>query len=296
MIGVSCVARVDSFGGGTVSLKKGQLVFFDTTVRARDDPLAIILQGLFAQKENRGQKLQEYYRNGSWAEKILVPVENVHPLPEEMLEKYGAAKLTEINTALVPYGGLLAGGLEPGQKVMIQPATGHFGAAGVAVAIAMGATVYAVGRNSSILNSLVEKLGKRVIPVVVKGTEEDISVYQKLQVDMILNIYPRGAPAEAITWGFEALKSMGTLVLMGGTHDNLTLKYDEVMHKNITIKGVQMYPQSAVGKMIRLIQGGLLDLDVFEQKAFKLDQILDGVEYAASKENRGWLYSTVLEI
>src|SRR5579859_5590419 len=133
MVGVSCVGRVDSFGEGTVSLKKGQLVFFDTTVRARDDPLAIILQGLFAQKENGGQKLQEYYRNGSWAEKILVPVENVHPIPEELLEQYGAAKLTEMNTAVVPYGGLLAGELEPGEKVMIQPATGHFGAAGVAV-------------------------------------------------------------------------------------------------------------------------------------------------------------------
>src|SRR2546423_9430929 len=133
-----------------------------------------------------------------------------------------------MNTALAPYGGLLAGGLGPGQKVMIQPAAGRFGAAGVAAAIAMGATVYAVGRNSSILDSLVEKLGKRVVPVVVKGTEEDISVYQKLQVDMILNIYPRGAPAEAITWGFEALKPMGMLILMGGTHDNLTLKYEEV--------------------------------------------------------------------
>jgi alcohol dehydrogenase len=255
-----------------------------------------MLQGLFATEDNGGQKVQEYYRNGSWAEKVLVPVENVHPIPEELLNKFGVAKLTQINVALVPYGGFLSGGLEPGQKVMIQPATGHFGAAGVAVAIAMGATVYAVGRNSSILNSLVEKLGKRVIPVPVKGTEEDKSVYDKLQVDMILNIYPRGAPVENVAWGFEALKPGGTLVLMGGIHDDIALSYEQVMQKNTTVKGQFMFHSSAVGKMIELVQGGLLDLDIFEEKTFKLDEILDAVKYAASEDNRGWLYSTVLEI
>lgn len=204
--------------------------------------------------------------------------------------------MTQINVCLVPYGGLLAGGLEPGQNVMIQPATGHFGAAGVAVAVAMGATVYAAGRNTWILKSLVEKLGKRVIPVNIKGTEEDKSVYEKLQVDMILNIYPVGAPVENVRWGFEALKPGGTLVLMGGIFDNFSLAYDQVMQKSITVKGNFMYPPEAVGKMIRLVQGGLLDLDVFEEKTFKLDQVLDAVEYAASNENRGWLYCPVLEI
>jgi alcohol dehydrogenase len=113
---------------------------------------------------------------------------------------------------------------------------------------------------------------------------------------MILNIYPRGAPVENVAWGFEALKPGGTLVLMGGIHDDIALSYEQVMQKNTTVKGQFMFHPSAVGKMIGLVQGGLLDLDIFEEKTFKLDEILEAVEYAASEDNRGWLYSTVLEI
>ena len=107
---------MEALGPGAVAFKPGQLVFFDCTVRARDSPQTIMLQGLFAAEQNGGQKLQSYWRNGAFAEKILVPLENIHPLPESLLEKYTPAQLSEINSTLVPYGGLLAGNLEPGQK------------------------------------------------------------------------------------------------------------------------------------------------------------------------------------
>lgn len=38
----------------------------------------------------------------------------------------------------MPYGGLLAADLRPGETVPISGATGHFGSAAVAVALAMG--------------------------------------------------------------------------------------------------------------------------------------------------------------
>lgn len=115
-IGVSCIGRIDSLGAGSVALKPGQLVFFDTTVRARDNPFSIMLQGLFAAEQDGGQKLQSYWRNGAFAEKVLVPIENVHLLPEYLLERYSPCKLSILNTTLVPYGGLLAGNLEAGQR------------------------------------------------------------------------------------------------------------------------------------------------------------------------------------
>jgi alcohol dehydrogenase len=291
--GVSCIGRILELGPGAVKLDPGQLVFFDTTVRARDEPYTIMLQGLFAAE----QKLQTYWRNGAFAEKVLVPLENIHPIPEAMLERYGAAKLSEMNTTLVPYGGFLAGGLQAGGRVMIQPATGHFGAAGVAVAVAMGASaVLAVGRNKDVLSSLVEKFGPRVHPVVITGTQEDKEIYGALKpVDMTLNIYPAGSSVESIVHGLGALKSGGTLVFMGGVQDAVPLPYGQLMQRCITVKGQFMYPSSAVAKMIGMIEGGLLDLTAFEEKAFKLDDVLEAVEYSASKENRGWLSSTVLE-
>ena len=253
-----------------------------------------MLQGLVA--AGNAEKLQSYWRNGAFAEKVLVPIENVFPVPESLLEKFSPAQLLVMNSTLVPYGGFLSANLEPGQKAMVQPATGHFGAAGVAVAIAMGAaTVYAVGRNQVVLNELVKRFGTRVKPVIVQGTEADKAIYEKLQVDMTLNIYPSGTATENVRYGLSALKSGGTLVLMGGIQDDVALPYGEMMLRNITVKGQFMYPPSAVQKMIGLVEAGLLDLTAFKEKSFKLDNVLEAVEFSASKENRGWLYSVVLE-
>jgi alcohol dehydrogenase len=256
-----------------------------------------MLQGLFASDHNGGQTLQQYWRNGSWAEKVLVPIENIHPLPETLLDRYAVTQLTEINTVMVPYGGLLAGGLEAGQRVMIQPATGHFGAAAVAVAVAMGASVvYAVGRNVTVVNELVAKFGPRVKPVVVQGTKEDTEVYAKLEVDMTLNLYPPGTPSENVGYGIAALKEGGTLVLMGGIVDPVTFPYGEMMQKCLTVKGQFMSPPTAIKKMIGMVESGVLDLSAFEQKVFKFEDVLEAVEVSASGENRGWLYSVVMEM
>jgi len=171
---------------------------------------------------------------------------------------------------------------------MIQPATEHFGAAAVAVAVAMGASsVFAVGGNKSVLDELVKKFGARVKPVVVTGKESEKEVYASLEVDMSLNLYPPGSPTDAILYGLSALKSGRTLVLMGGVLEPIPIPYIEVMHKSITIKGQFMYPRSAVPKMIGLAEAGLLDLNVFDKKKFNLDDLLEAVEFAASKENRG---------
>jgi alcohol dehydrogenase len=62
----------------------------------------------------------------------------------------------------VPYGGLLAGDLQPGETVLVSGATGNFGSAGVAVALAMGARcVVAPGRNESVPAELEDRFGPR---------------------------------------------------------------------------------------------------------------------------------------
>src|SRR6202035_5317689 len=48
--GGSCVGRIESLGAGSVALKQGQLVYFDCTVRARDNPFSIMLHGIIAQE------------------------------------------------------------------------------------------------------------------------------------------------------------------------------------------------------------------------------------------------------
>ncbi|KAK9310907.1 hypothetical protein V1524DRAFT_462357 [Lipomyces starkeyi] len=75
--GVSSVARVEATGPDATSLKHGQLVYADLTVRARDDiggeKGTVFLQGLMAGATAEAQNLAEQARkHGSWAELQIV--------------------------------------------------------------------------------------------------------------------------------------------------------------------------------------------------------------------------------
>ncbi len=69
------------------------------------------------------------------AEQVRVPTENAVPIGPSAAE---AAAWCWLGTCLVPYGGLAQGGLKAGETVLVSGATGNFGRAAVAVALAMG--------------------------------------------------------------------------------------------------------------------------------------------------------------
>lgn len=80
-------------------------------------------------------------RDGGFAQFVMSPVENVFVLgsPADGGLGWDTAQLGALSTASVPFGGLRAVDLKPGETVAIAPATGNFGSAGVVVALAMGA-------------------------------------------------------------------------------------------------------------------------------------------------------------
>ena len=135
--GCGANGRVRAVGPDATRLAVGDWVSCDPTVRARDDGLTpdITLQGWSARCEG-GLRLQRYFRHGSFAEQIRVPTENAVPIgPIELAD---AGRWCAMTLCLVPYGGLLAANLRAGETVLISGATGNFGSAGVAVALAWG--------------------------------------------------------------------------------------------------------------------------------------------------------------
>jgi len=168
--GAGAVGRVRAVGPDSTRLRIGEWVVCDPTVRSRDDATApdTTLQGLSARGEG-GLKLQEHYHHGSWAEQMLVPTENVFPLGP--IDQAEAGMWCILGLYLVPYGGLQAIDLKAGETLLVSGATGNFGSAGVAVALAMGAAhVVAPGRNEAMLQSLERRFGARVR--TVKLTED----------------------------------------------------------------------------------------------------------------------------
>jgi alcohol dehydrogenase len=275
-------------------------VFCDPAVRSRDDAVSpdLILQGWTAGGDT-SLPLHRFYHHGSFAEQMLVPTENVTRIGDIRAEDAGRWCLIE--SLLVPYGGLLAGQLQAGETVVINGATGGFGSAGVAVALAMGAsTVVATGRNVGALDDLAHRLGARVRPAQMTGDEDDdrrrIRDLAGGPIDCVLDLLPREASASQVLTAAIAVRPGGRVVLMGGVGgsggSDLALPYPWLMRNNVTLRGNYMYPRQAVGQLVALIRGGLIDLAQFTITEFGLEEANKAVSYAA--DNAGALQLTVL--
>lgn len=278
------VGRVRSAGPDATRLRPGDWVFCESTVRSRDEPRDAILQG-WTYRTEAARPLHRAFHDGAWAERMLVPTENVTPLgaigPDD------AARWCALGRLLVPFGGLIAGGLTAGETLLVSGATGGFGGAGVAVALAMGAgRVIAAGRNRATLAALAERHGERVVSAAMTGDPEAdgraIAGAAGGRIDLVLDFLPREAtPAQAET----AIRSVGhggRVVLMGGLRGDLAIDYNWLMHQEVTIRGAWMYARSAVGRMVAMVNAGLINLGTFETAEFALADVNAAIEHAAA--------------
>lgn len=288
--GPGAIGRVRAFGPDATHLAVGDWVYCDPTFRSRDDARSpdITLQGWSARDEG-GLRLQKHFHHGSWAEQTRVPTENAIRIGE--LNEADAAQWCAIGTMLVPYGGWLAADLKAGETVLVSGATGNFGSAAVAVALAMGAgCVIAPGRNETVLADLARRFGPRVRTLKLSG-DEDIDRERMKQaapgpIDCVFDILPPGVSPNVVRAAVMAVRRYGRVVLMGGVGmtggPGLELPYPWIMRNCITIHGVWMYPPDATIRLIGLVRAGLLSLENYNATVFTLDRANEAVAHAAS--------------
>ncbi|MGA6153785.1 alcohol dehydrogenase catalytic domain-containing protein [Stenotrophomonas sp. NPDC087984] len=283
------VGRVVGVGQDATRLRVGDLVWCDSTVRSRDDALTpdITLLG-WSSRGDGGARLARHLHDGSFAELMRVPTENVYPLPAEA--GHDLARWSSLTAYVIPYGGLLAGRLEAGETLLVSGATGNLGSAAVATALAMGAgRVVAPGRNHAVLDLLVDRFGPRVRPVQLTGDEASdraaMSAAAEGPIDMVLDLLPPAAPSSVARAAAMTVREYGRVVLMGGVGmlggADLALPYPWIMRNSVTLRGQWMYPRSANVGMIRLIASGALDLGLERVRTFGLDAVNEAVTYAA---------------
>lgn len=288
--GCGAIGRIHSIGPDATQLQKGDWVLCDPTVRSRDNIINpdITLQGWSA-RDQGGVRLQQYFRDGPFADRIRIPTENAVRLGSIRAEH--AAKWCAMVTLLVPYGGLLAAQLQAGETLLVSGATGNFGSSAVAVALAMGAgMVIAPGRNEAMLKDLVRRFGPRVRPVVLSGNETEdrkrMSQATAGSIDCVLDLLPPSAPTTAVRAALMTMRPYGRAILMGGVGmlggAGLDLPYPWIMRNLITIRGQWMYSPQAISGLAALVHAGLLDLNHFSVTAFKLDDIGRAVSHASA--------------
>ncbi len=294
--GAGGIGRVRATGPDATRLQVGDWVYCEPTIRSRDDALNpdTILQG-WTYRTEAALPLHRFYHHGSFAEQLLVPTENVTPIGD--IDAADAGRWTALGRLLVPFGGLLAGDLRAGETLVVNGATGGFGGAGVAVALAMGAgAVVAAGRNERALEVLVRRFGPRVRAARMTGVEADdrriIGQAAGAPIDMVLDFLPREASAPQVLAAALAVRHGGRIVLMGGLRGasgDLALNYNWLMHNDITVRGKWMYERQAIARMVRMVRAGLIDLAQFDLTEFGLDDANAAVAYAAANAGPGQL-------
>ncbi len=290
--GAGGVGRVRAFGPDATRLAVGDWVYCDCAVRSRDDAASpdITLQGLSARGEG-GLKLQEYFHDGALAEQMRVPTENAVRLGP--IEEDQAARWCALGMALVPYGGFLAAGPQAGETVLVSGATGNFGSAAVAVALAMGAAcVVAPGRNEAVLRDLARRFGPRLRPCTLTGEEaadrEGMRNAAPGPIDCVLDIMPPSVGTDVVRAALMTVRPYGRVVLMGGVGmlggSDLALPYPWIMRNCVTIHGQWMYPLGAVARLAALARSGVLDLGQYEVTEFGLGRVNEAVTHAAANK------------
>ena len=307
--GGGALGRIESVGPDSVSLKAGQLVFCDVTIRAHDDPDVQILHGIHGGGYPAAQKLMDgEWRNATWAEYTKFPLESLYPMDQDLLCKgmgYSIEELTMLSTCAIPFGGLSAIGVGPGDSVIVSPATGYYGGAAVTVAIAMGARVIAAGRNAAALKALARIHGKngRFESVVLTGNLEIDSAALKSAAgspkgaDAYIDFSPPQAEGSThIVAALCALRPKGKAVVMGGIAGNIEIPYSLLVFSGLSIQGCFMYERKHAEKLIKYAECGILklgkDIGVTNTKSFGLEEWENAVE--AAKNASGWGSHVVL--
>ena len=198
----------------------------------------------------------------------------------------------------MPFGGLLAADLQAGEILLVHGATGSFGSAGVAVALAMGAAcVVAAGRNRRALDDLVRRFGERVRPVVLSGDSRPTVRRCGRQRPAPMTACStscrrprRSRPARGRDDGSrERTRDPDGWRRHGSRRRS---SYPWLMRNDITVRGKWMYPRWAPARLVAMIRSGLIDLRHFEATTFALEQVDEAVAHASA--NAGPFRMTVI--
>ncbi|KAG7423062.1 alcohol dehydrogenase [Fusarium oxysporum f. sp. raphani] len=304
----NAVGRIYAVGPDAVMVKPGDLVYVDSTVRARDDPNVVIMSGHLNGAGAEGKKLmQGEWRDGSFQQYLKVPLENVHILDDQRLIEelgYSPAVLQSIAHYSVAGGAIMeVADVKVAETVVVGPSGGSFGGLAVEMALALGANVIALGRYEEKLAKMKKILGHPRLDYVVMTGDDDADA------EAILRATPNGAGADVYSdWtpaGLEkapylaaavrTLKRGGRVVLSGGSLGHVEIPYTLMLLKDLKVTGKLMCSRETLCRLIRMVERGQLKIGVesgTEVSVFTLDQHVKAIEHAA--EHGGWRNYTVM--
>ncbi|HEX3456826.1 MAG TPA: zinc-binding dehydrogenase [Candidatus Baltobacteraceae bacterium] len=202
--------------------------------------------------------------DGTWAEYVAVPVQNVYPKP---------ARLSMEEAAAIPLAGLTAyravftrGGLEGGERVLIP---------GIGGGVQTFALLFA------------KHAGARV--VVTSSSDEKLERAKALGADLAINyastpqwakelrkagpfdLVVDSSGGDTLRAAIDLVRPGGRIVIYGGTRGEASIKLFPLFWKHVTIMGTSMGSPQDFAAMLELFETGLHPV---VDRVFPLDEVV----------------------
>ena len=261
-LGHEVAGVVEEIGGNVSTVKPGDRVCLHYLVTCGDCEYCVRGNEQFC---GTGSMIGKY-RDGGYAEYIVVPARNAFRLPEEIPFEQGSIMMCSSATA---YHALKKAEIETGDRVAIF-GVGGLGMSGVQLAKAFGALdVYAVDIDDTKLK-VAESLG--AIPINNKKSDA-VAELKRLTggkgVDAAVEFI--GLPG-TIRQAIEAVGILGRVVVVGLSDQLVEIDpYNEVINRELKLIGCSDHLAQEMPSLIELARQNVLDLSHVVTRTIPLD-------------------------
>ncbi len=272
VLGPGGIARVTATADDVFAVQPGDIAVATAIFRSNrtDDAQEALLGWTGIGGDGRPtpttDRMRDIWRDGLFAERALQPERTLVALPGA--DAYPAPeRLAFLPWLSIAGEGIERAGVRPGHTVGVVGATGQLGAAAVLLALARGAAaVVAVGRNRTTLDALAG-LDPRVLTVPLSGDRAaDARAIRAAAgpLDAVIDTLGMVPGPEPTMAGYDAIRTDGTWVLVGGVRHELPIPYHDLMHRRLTVRGSWMGQDTTVREIWSMIRHGVVDLSVLD--------------------------------
>lgn len=269
--GMDAVGVIESVADDVEGIKPGDRVYCDSYIESPtyDGLGEFAFVGCFAISENSGPLLNRW-PNGTLAEKMLLPAENLTPV-EPAIEHSSVESLCRLGWFGTAYSAFEKTGFQAGQSVAVLGATGLLGSSTVLLALALGASrVIAVGRSKDRLAGLCD-LDPRVETATHPPRAGDA-------VDLAISAMAGDDPTP-LENALLGLKRYGSLVQLASLGN--PPKIAGLVTRDISLRGSLWFPRQTPSRLVSLIASGALRLDRIKSHTYSLNEVNEAIARGA---------------
>lgn len=219
-----------------------------------------------------------FERDGSHAEYVVIPAENVMPISEDI--PWPSAAVIPDAVACMYNAIKVQGKVKPGDKILIA-GMGALGIQGVQIAKHLGATVFVSGRTDAKLE-LAKNFGADGT-INTRNVELQQEIARLTNGDMCDVIVDLIGTSSSIDEQLKCLRPGGKIIAAAYASETFTVNYQEIVIKEKEIIGIRGASPEALKEAIRLVENKIIDPYVC--KLWTIDEVNEAIEALRNFKN-----------